>query len=98
MSEQRISFPGIRVLNLEEMWQTGLGAFCFTAGQTSLLAMLPNNDEEYGFYHCAFNISDPGRSPCWHWDGNIEAPTLYPSLWLPGHWHGWLRNGRFESV
>lgn len=45
----------------------------------------------------------------WHWDGNVERPTLTPSLGLkvqaPGeslgadgyHWHGFLRAGVFEQ-
>lgn len=29
----------------------------------------------------------------WRWDGNLERPTLEPSLHAVGHWHGWVRNG-----
>lgn len=35
---------------------------------------------------------------CWGWDGNEEQPTLDPSIDYPGHWHGFLRSGRLESV
>lgn len=28
-----------------------------------------------------------------HWDGNIERPTLKPSILVPDHWHGYVRNG-----
>lgn len=35
--------------------------------------------------------------PSWEWDGNKEAPTLSPSVHRVGHWHGWLRNGVWES-
>jgi hypothetical protein len=38
----------------------------------------------------------PGH-PSWEWDGNMEAPTLSPSVHHVGHWHGFLRNGVWES-
>ena len=35
----------------------------------------------------------------WSWDGNREAPTLSPSIQvLPNRWHGYLRNGRLETI
>jgi len=40
----------------------------------------------------------PGASPSWAWNGDRDAPTLEPSVWDKGHWHGWLRNGVWESV
>lgn len=39
----------------------------------------------------------PRPSPSWEWDGNRHAPTLSPSVHHVGHWHGWLRNGIWES-
>lgn len=38
----------------------------------------------------------------WVWDGNKDAPTLYPSvkpLNADGseHWHGWLKGGEWSS-
>lgn len=39
----------------------------------------------------------PAPSPSWDWDGNLDAPTLSPSVHHVGHWHGWLRNGIWES-
>jgi hypothetical protein len=43
---------------------------------------------------------DPSLGPCWAWDGNLEAPTLRPSLATvtPCRWHGFLTSGVFESV
>ena len=49
-----------------------------------------------------------GSSDSWDWDGNVEKPTLTPSVHAlpaepkgdyPGRigWHGFLRNGRWES-
>lgn len=37
------------------------------------------------------------RSPVWGWDGNEDKPTLTPSVWTHGYWHGFIRAGRMES-
>lgn len=37
----------------------------------------------------------------WKWDGNMEHPTLSPSVnavGFPCKWHGWLKNGEWHSV
>lgn len=39
----------------------------------------------------------------WEWNGDKEKPTVSPSVLLydrdmSSHWHGWLRNGIWESV
>jgi hypothetical protein len=39
-----------------------------------------------------------GGPRVWGWNGDEEKPTLTPSLHTPGIWHGYLRNGRLESV
>jgi len=44
-----------------------------------------------------FRPSSP-EHPSWEWDGNLDAPTLLPSVHRVGHWHGWLKNGVWESV
>ena len=54
----------------------------------------------------AFRASREGR-PSWEWDGNREKPTLSPSINIlqldeagkrtGEHWHGWLRDGVFQS-
>lgn len=36
-----------------------------------------------------------GSPQSWDFDGNMEAPTLNPSINHVGCWHGWLRNGEF---
>ncbi len=40
---------------------------------------------------------NPSGERCWGWDGDIDAPTLTPSIHAIGEWHGYLRKGRFES-
>lgn len=34
----------------------------------------------------------------WGWDGNEDKPTLAPSLWHQGVWHGHLLAGYLKSV
>lgn len=38
-----------------------------------------------------------GPEPSWEWDGNEEKPTLTPSIYAIGIWHGWARAGRLVS-
>jgi len=33
----------------------------------------------------------------WQWDGNLDTPTLTPSINSTGRWHGWVRAGRMVS-
>lgn len=40
---------------------------------------------------------NPPKLHSWTWDGNEEKPTLQPSVWLKGRWHGYFRNGRMET-
>jgi len=39
-----------------------------------------------------------GTRPSWRWNGSLTEPTLSPSVHHIGHWHGWLRNGYWESI
>lgn len=41
---------------------------------------------------------DPSSKHQWEWDGNIEAPTLWPSIHCVGccKWHGYLVKGIFQ--
>lgn len=91
----------------------GPGAFTYTYEETEdgtrgriigMIHYLPGA----GYGH--INIRPySGSAAAWDWDGNIEKPTLHPSVNAkpaephgdyPGRvgWHGWLRNGRWESV
>lgn len=33
----------------------------------------------------------------WGWDGNVEKPTITPSINYQGHWHGYLEAGFLKS-
>ncbi|MCY3933467.1 MAG: hypothetical protein OXH70_17295 [Acidobacteria bacterium] len=51
--------------------------------------------------HGPNNWAEPGDIN--GWDGNEEAPTLEPSIWVRGEtdnpgWHGFFRHGRLVSA
>lgn len=68
-----------------------------------------DSDGELSFWYCcpcgcktiaplsAGKQFKPADGPSWEWNGSTEAPTLRPSVNHIGHWHGWLRNGVWES-
>lgn len=45
----------------------------------------------------------PGCETGWDWDGNLDCPTLKPSILISNsrgegeHWHGFLTGGRFVT-
>jgi hypothetical protein len=71
------------------------GDFCFSEDLGYLYLWLPgvSGPDAIRIHRGA----DPGRERVWGWDGNEDAPTLTPSIHFPGHWHGYLRQGRLES-
>lgn len=89
------------------------GDFCF-AGHDFLNGHAERKPSEYsalllncpecGSYH-AIPIK-PGNPQGWGWNGNVERPTLTPSIWFEhGHvnndtcrWHGYLENGAWRST
>lgn len=71
------------------------GDFCWQVGESgkrTLVVMIPGerNEAQYSRWtighknHC-------GAS--WSWNGNLDVPTLKPSLHAVGEWHGFIRNG-----
>lgn len=64
-------------------------------------------DERLTFYFCLpgeirwtpihVKRGAPGGDRVWGWDGNLDKPTVEPSIHWVGHWHGFLRAGRFVS-
>ena len=61
----------------------------------SMYLVLPvGADGLVGPVHIAPNVSGEG----WTWDGDLDAPTLSPSIDQPGVWHGWMRAGVLTAV
>jgi Family of unknown function (DUF6527) len=75
-------------------------------GERRIWMMLPRQDNDEGSPCCipvqpAINAN--GAS--WGWDGNLEKPTLTPSVFhdphnpaSPHHWHGWVTQGEMRGV
>lgn len=40
---------------------------------------------------------EPGEHRVWGWNGNIDKPTITPSIHLLHQWHGWLTDGVLKS-
>ena len=93
----------VRAIPLDEdaFHQTNVAGSFFVAD--------PNKDREQLFwYRCpcgcgakkALLVGDgfqPKDGPSWQWNGSLAAATLIPSVHHIGHWHGWLKNGIWES-
>lgn len=84
-------------------------AFCTTEapnGQTYLLLWHILPDGSVGALplepipqaaRATWTHGEPPKLHTWQWDGNRGKPTLTPSVWRRGHWHGWFRAGRMVS-
>jgi hypothetical protein len=105
----RLSLDGIACATMQEFWDTDrAGAFIVVDVPTSAEEGAPTSPYIWlkvpapggGYEHARLPLrpspaNDIGAS--WEWDGNRERPTLSPSVWCRGIWHGFLRAGRFES-
>jgi len=69
------------------------GDFCFDESRTTLYVWYPETSAPDAI---AISRSPSCDSRVWLWDGNEDAPSLYPSLgsWT---WHGWLNAGKLTS-
>lgn len=58
----------------------------------------PNNGPELLMWEVEKGSKIPESSKVWGWDGNKEKPTLQPSLNWINYWHGYMTDGRLQSV
>jgi hypothetical protein len=81
-----------------------LGDFCINAEGTQIHLAIPSTrpflQKEKGWTYITLPIGreKPVPGPSWQWDGNRERPTLAPSIWTHGHWHGFVRDGEMVEV
>lgn len=74
-----------------------------TDGERFLWMKLPSQDGDPMGAACSIPVrpaADPSM-PSWNWDGNLEKPTLTPSVFHDPnqpqsryHWHGFITAGR----
>lgn len=98
----------------QDFWDYGVGAMCWRHvgdgndnAHLALLVLLPDGHpnskgwEPHLLYadRTATDWAKPGDVHAW--DGDVEHPTLHPSIQtLPSDtgWHGYIRKGILESV
>lgn len=92
----------------EEVLKAPPGHFWFSTpdadGTRYIHMKLPSNRDD-GAY-CAIPVREgPKQTGAWQWDGNLERPTLSPSIFhdfdhptSSVSWHGFLRAGPFRGV
>jgi hypothetical protein len=82
----------------EEVFTWPIGHFAIsgpTADGTRYIHMILPTDRERGAY-CAIPIkTGPKETGAWAWDGNMEKPTLTPSVFHHStpDWHGFITAG-----
>jgi len=72
-----------------------VGDFCFDESFTHIYIWLPGDRQ--GPSAIQINKGAALGERVWGWDGNVDKPTLTPSIHSPGQWHGFLRDGRLVS-
>ncbi len=91
-STERPSAPG------EFAWEFDFTHYDHGAASTDsilvLYIFLPGDQHAHPIHVCRGNAPD---SHVWGWDGNFDRPTVTPSIWEKGVWHGYLTAGRFVS-
>lgn len=74
-----------------------------STGQRYIWMILPRQDNDAGAPCCIpiRPVSEGETRASWAWDGNLERPTLTPSVLhapskpeSPYHWHGFVTAGR----
>lgn len=108
MLEVKLTSPvtAINMANLPEPGQSPAGSFTYLydyndhtkirgmiytcpcgCGRQGSLSFRPPSEDDIKY-----------KRATWDWDGNIEQPTLHPSIHHVGHWHGWLKSGVFTDA
>lgn len=70
------------------------GDFCFNDDFTYICIWLPGSSSPDAI---PIQQGVPGGARIWGWDGNLELPTIVPSILAPNRWHGYLTNGELKS-
>lgn len=85
--------------SVDDLLENGeVGDWAFSNDGINLWFRYPDlNHPNDNFVRCNIKPTEKDTT-CWQWDGNREAPTLTPSVNVIGHWHGYLRVGKLETV
>lgn len=80
-----------------EAMQHGPGGACWADDHGHLFIMFPGAKNLDAIPVSRDREATLQNSRLWYWNGNVEKPTLDPSLLAAGEWHGYLRGGRLVS-
>lgn len=76
---------------------TKAGQFCWRMDKQrrrSIIIAIPRSKDLKSFTACEWTIDYKNHCDAqWSWNKDKVNPTLNPSLWWKGAWHGWVKNG-----
>lgn len=61
---------------------------------THIWLAVPSTKRQAGWESARLPITGGG----WTWNGDIDKPTLSPSVHTVGVWHGWVRDGQLVEA
>jgi len=89
---------GRRMKDVDDLIENGkIGDFCFVEkenGDLDIWLRYPPSELDKGFPNVVrLPLKSEAGGLTWDFNGNMETPTLSPSIRIEGHWHGFLRAG-----
>ena len=100
-------FPKFFTPYYDEVWDYGPGAFTWTGkwGVPNAMWVLVPGPNPAGALPIRIRVKQGGTSggkdengAWWSWNGNMQRPTLRPSINYAGVWHGFISDGVMESA
>lgn len=100
-----MSFESIQLVRVPLREELAVGEFYIRhgeGGKVYLVVHLPGQGQGTTWplkkvADVAGPVSGSGHGP-WNWDGDEDQPTIKPSLWHIGVWHGFIEKGFARSV
>ena len=97
---------GKRYKNVDYLYQKGkAGDFCISKNE-DMLHLIYSFKQPVSNEDAQDIVSLPirrvgildSRPTVWEWNGDLDKPTLSPSILVHDRWHGFLRNGKLETA
>lgn len=96
------------VLDYDAFFDYGIGAMCWSKddeGRRTLIFLAPTISGRRKWICSEIYTLTDGKDwktpgPIKGWDGNLEAPTFSPSIWLLNRagWHGYIEQGNLRTA
>ncbi len=92
----------------KQLQEAGAGAFTYWYDADGKVKSMACRDPANRYGHLPLRPKEPGGPDAWRWDGNVEKPTLTPSVHCKPvaprdggsgtvGWHGHLTKGKWVS-